>query len=407
MPNKVTFASFYPSATYLALVEHDATCPRDEKGNSDWDSPEHKAYMVGYKHHYGIAETACAEYLKALQASRALPSVPQDDMYRRTHRMAHSWNRLAQGKADDYDLDRLAHMFEYAHFVSGKTMRQHEHKTHEAAYASLVADVDSGSIPFYHADSREECQTTGEQLMFELHAWEPRLGVRPRGRIDPDARLEPAPRLAAPSVHHYVIDVPSGELLLADWFRIEAFTKAVADPAAEAYQYSINNAAGCHRKTSWFAEQHGFMSVFVGNSSPQVVVRSGQVVLASFDEDGELGEPEPEGEFLGRVCTDLWWATAIDRQKLTDIVAKQMPRAEAVAAIDELINEYSIHTVKVRPGKLHVYGPSDLNDLKRFESPAVKSNSIHHLYAVLSETELTWSPKRAAPAAPARRRARP
>jgi hypothetical protein len=406
MPNKVTFASHYPLDTYIALAEHDKTCPRDEKGNSDWVSPEHKAYMAGYKHHYGIAEVALADYLKALQASRPLPSLPQEDLYRRTHRLAHSWNRLAQGKSDENDLDRLAHMFEYAHFVSGNTMRLHEHTTHEAAYASLVADVDSGSIPFYYADSREQCETTGEQLMFELHAWEPRLGVRPSSRSS-DARLEPAPRLAAPTVNHYVIDVPSGELLLADWFRIEAFTKAVADPAGDAYEYSINNAAGCHRQTSWYAEKHGFMSVFVGNSSPQVVARNGQLVLASFDEDGELGEPEPEGEFVGSVCTDLWWATAIDRQKLTDIVAKQTPRAEAVAAIDELISAYSIHTVKVRPGKLHVYGSSDLKDLKRFESPAVKSNSVHHLYAVLSETELTWSPKRAPSAAPTRRRARP
>ena len=90
MSNKVTFASFYPLATYIALAEHDDTCPRDEKGNSDWNSPEHKAYMEGYKHHYGIAEAAFAEYLKALQASRPLPSLPQEDMYRRTHRLAHS-----------------------------------------------------------------------------------------------------------------------------------------------------------------------------------------------------------------------------------------------------------------------------------------------------------------------------
>jgi hypothetical protein len=388
-----SFRKHYPVETYGAYRAHRDSAPRKPDGSADFDSPAYKAWSAEYRTHCDAAEAAIQAFLLELRASRELPLVP--DMYRRTHRLAHAWNALARGEQDPYQLERIAHSLNYSIFVSG-AVRISADATLAQAYEELVSNADGGTFDWCFLDSQEECQTTGERVHFELQDWTPRLGtVDHKSRARDLTPLRPIPE---PSVSHHVIQAPSGELLIADWFRHDAFTKAVKDVTNADYHYSINNDVGKFRLTSWYAQQHGFMSVFVGNSLPSVVERGDHFVIARVDEDEELGEPPVAGNVAGSVCTDLWWATVIDRQVLTDILARAMPTEEAQSAVAVMLDDpcASITTLKVSPGVLHVYHTTHETDMQGFRAPGVPDSGIEQLWAVVSTRELSWAPKQAA-----------
>lgn len=387
-----SFADFFGRAQYDALLNHDETLPRDQKGDAIYSGPEYKAWSATYKQLSEAAEAAIAKYLAAVGASQPLACIPDADMFRRTHRLAHAWNALAAGSIDDHQMARLARSFDYALLVTGRSLSRA--KSRDEAYSMLVERVDSGTLEWFENDSHEECGSTGERVYFELHSWRPRLGTVDHQRRNSEfTALKPIPR---PAVLHHRIPVPSGELLIADWFRIPAFTEAVEDPAAKSYEYSINNAAGRARSVTWHAG-HGFMSVCVGNTSPSIVVRGGQLVIAYVDE--EMEGPPLEGDIVGNVCTDYWWASVIDRRILTDIVARSMQRDEAERLVDDMVQNQAsdVTTVKVKPGMLHFYFTPKTEDMQDFHADGVSVTSIGDLYAVASVTELSWKPRPATP----------
>jgi hypothetical protein len=404
---KPSFADFYSLEQYGALREHDKILPVDAAGKALFNGPDYTAWSAVYRQHCDIAENALGGFLKAIAAAGKLKQLPET--YKRKHRLALAWNALAAGGVEGYQLDQLTRRFDYALLVMDKYAARQ--LPVEVAYADLIGRANAGTLEWFEADSREECGTTGEQVYFELSNWAPRLGTVDASTGERDLRpLRPIPR---PSVIHQRIPVPSGELLIADWFRIPAFTEAVEDPAKKACEYSINNEAGCARYTAWCAKQ-GFMSVFVGDGSRSIIERDGHLLIADIDEDGELGEPPVEGRFAGSVCNDLWWTSAIDRQVLTDIIARSVPRVEAERLVEDMVQTQhsDVTTLKVPKGVLHVYHTADKAELQNFRSPDVPDSSVEQLYAVLSQRELSWAPKEtaevAAPSEPAAaRRARP
>tara|TARA_B100001105_G_scaffold72359_1_gene56860 strand:- start:1002 stop:2219 length:1218 start_codon:yes stop_codon:yes gene_type:complete len=390
-----SFRTHYPLETYGAYRAHHADRPRKPDGGADFDSSAYKAWSAEYRTHCDAAGAAIQAFLLELRASRELALVPH--MYRRTHRLAQAWNALAQGEQQPYQLEHIARSLSYALFVAG-SVHIAEDAPLERAYEALITTADDGTFDWCYLNSQDECQTTGERIHFELQEWRPRLGIVDHTSRDRD--LVPLRPIPLPKVFHHVIQAPSGELLIADWFRHDAFTQAVKDPASEDCSYSVNNDLGKLRQTAWYAQRHGFMSVFVGNTLPRIVERGDHFAIARVDEDGELGEPPIVGHIAGSVCTDLWWATVIDRQVLTDILSRSMP-AEAAqhAVVDMLEDSYStITTLKVTPGVLHVYHTAHDGDMQGFRSPDVPDSSIEQLWAVVSTRELSWTPKSASAA---------
>lgn len=391
-----TFADYYSLPQFQAQQDHAAKFPFQD--SKDWDSKSealeiwHKADAV----HDKVVELALTNFLNSLRMERALVPVPA--MFKRGHRLAHSWNAFVARTEKPHEMERLCSTLSYAMLSLCKVRKVEDV---EGAYRRIVGDVDNGNFPWFFTDSSEECQTTGERLHMEWQGWVPRMGTMPprdrcRDSLTPARAIEPA------KVIQHEILAPSGEMLIADWFRIPAFTEAVADPAAKAYEYSINNAAGLQRQAQWYCEVHGFASIFVGNTSPQILVRdgteaerNGQVLLAHLGQDTSAGADVAGVREVGTVCTDLWWTTIIDREVLTSIVARSMTRGDAEKAVADLIEEWGIKSVRVRPGRLYVYHTAEYSEMGDFVSAAVATKGLDTLFCVISEQEIAFDRKAA------------
>lgn len=340
-------------------------------------------------------EAGLEQFLKAKRDAGKLTAFTQGEELR--SRFAAAWNALLAGAEQPWHRDTIVQRLSYATTNSGHWWAGAELPLDERArkvHRELVERTDCGSFEYFDFMADDECAITGERLRLELHDWVPVLGTVDLKSATTlrDREFVPVTRLPERGVEHLVIEAPSGELLISDWFRHPAFTEAVNDPASRG-EYSVNTHAGKARQTAWYAAR-GFASIFVGNTMPSVVARDGHLIIACVDEDAAYeGRPGLEGEALGSVCTDLWWATAIDREVLTRTMAQTLGRAEAESAVAELLESTDHVSVRVQPGMLHLYHTADPYLMQELGCPVVSDVAVEQMYGVLSQTELCWMPK--------------
>lgn len=266
------------------------------------------------------------------------------------------WRKAsAQEALEGYEFERLGHMFYMAlarNFGAVRRPRAGEEAPEAATlHRTLVELIEAGNFSSFETE-REECLLSGSSLSLELKGWAPSFRIfKPEFRRF-DALAEGD--IVAPGLEHVTIRVPTGHLLVADWFRHAAFTSQT-DKVLEGNP-SINNEAGCVERTRRMAEQLSVASVFVGNTSPEIVAHQGGLRMGYLGDEDE-GAGGLEGSSMGSICTDLWWATIVDKQVLVDILAQTLPRPEAVAEVDKLIREQAsdIREVQVEPGEYHLY----------------------------------------------------
>ncbi|WP_375263990.1 hypothetical protein [Palleronia sp.] len=233
--------------------------------------------------------------------------------------------------------------------------------TLEALPDTLVGALD-GTWKAWRTVHDVHCNITGERLKVDLRDWEPVLM-----RFDMDTRnyVEAEAIGARKPLRHMEMDLPTGELLIADWFRIPGFNEGL-EQLTKRREFNINADDGADQQTQAYLERAGFVSITVGNTSP-TIYRDGEMMrLGWFDEDSlydEDGEKTREGpEEIGSTCTDLWWVTMADKQVITDLLMrseKYADRDAAGAAIDAYVEgTYGATRLQVEPGPLHVYAPS-------------------------------------------------
>lgn len=211
------------------------------------------------------------------------------------------------------------------------------------------------------------CNVTGERLRMMGDLFAPVLGT-----YDKNYRLQPVPNIEVPKVaRHLTINLPSGELVIADWFRIPGFTAAMNLLSGEQEGgFDINGGKGLDDRQRAYLEKAGIVIVQVGNSSPAAyedtpgVFRMGQVYEDDdrfWDEDGNRTEVAlPEETF--RTCTDLWANTLADRARVVDVLmfsGRYEEREDAEKALTDYIEDaYGAHSVKIDAQELHLYLPT-------------------------------------------------
>ena len=299
-----------------------------------------------------------------------------------------TWLRYWRALVVDHKVDYPAGIF--SGFRSGITMElrifSDDNPQIEDIHARLVSLVDTGSFDEVWCDT-QECQRHGQRISLRLTNWRPEMGTIDR-KAGPDAPFVPlvAGQFGPRTVHHTTIPVPSGELLINDWFRIDAFSRACR--ALDEDKMSINIHAGCVQQTLRYAQELGFAHVMVGNSVPSVVARDGRIDIGHYDEDEEGGM---DGDHLGNVCTDLWWTTIIDKQVLLDICATAMPREQALQEIDAFLAQYdhTVMTTQVPPGTYHLYFSGDTETFaEKFDSPDADMSAFEKPMFILSPVPL-------------------
>jgi hypothetical protein len=264
----------------------------------------------------------------------------------------------------------------------------------------LIAEIERGHFrPFLL--SEQYSFENGENYKLSVADWQPQMNTWTM-----KDRHQPLTEDAQPEGVEYVtVDLPSGELWMADWIRIPEFTEITQTWEGEG---DINSSGGRTSVSRNYAE-HGVVSIWVGNSDPHVVRQGNRLIVGHVDEDSDV---RPVGETVGRIQTKLWCATLIDRQTLVDTLSQVMSAQEAenkVAAYAKSRNrENAFECVQVPAGTYHLYfadNPRVFAD--QFKTPLIALRGFERTRFVLSSDALTLDLHGLAPEPAHRRSPRP
>lgn len=223
--------------------------------------------------------------------------------------------------------------------------------TPEETHARLLGWVEAGN--FSHVRDPDTCRQTGVRFEIEFHGWNATAVQRQWGDGLRSTSVPVGPdTFQAPGTETVALPVPSGHLLVADWFRIPAF-QALTQPLDREAPDAMDSIGGRAGITRRYAERLGVAHVF--GCSPDVVAGRGAVTVGYLDVDG----PRPAG-LVGSIDASLRWTTLVDRQHLVALLAPALGSngaEEAVAAYEAATPEL-LH-VHVAPGTHHLYFAGD------------------------------------------------
>lgn len=256
------------------------------------------------------------------------------------------------------------------------------------------------------------CEITGDGLMLVDSVLKPELTHH--SRRDKFGRYIPLENLEAPKkVRHMEIPLPSGKLIVNDWFRIKGFKEGVKALIGTEDNYDINYANGLDDRARNYFTKAGLCIVQVGNSSPTAYVEpsdDGSLIYRAgyvdedhedfWDEKGKRIKDMPEEAFS--TCTDLWANTFADEQVLVDILlasGEYEDRAAAQTALDDYVeNTWTVSRVDVGFDQLHLYAQtgygmntSRFSDV--FKADELAQNVWQEDQYILSTKPLTVDPE--------------
>lgn len=405
-PTRTSFANFYTQEQLNAVL---ALSINEDKLIQD--SPEDRAHWDCFFTHMEILCSAVGSLLRVKRDAGELQ--PVDFAHGRCHRWANAWNRFVECDSDTESDDLLVITRSFKQAMMILTLPQ-AGKTEVQIYKKLTDIMDEGCFDVHSMsagfDCRGHCNLTGAILNIDMQAgWTPRLGVitaYPTG-VTFTALTQDAP---VSGVLMHSIPAPSGEMLVADWFVFEndLFTNLVraGEPAL-----SVNTEAGRAAHTQYYAREHGFMSVAVGDCSPQVLARKDHAVIGNFYDD-EFDERDKttsplKGEIKGQICTDLHWASMIDKQVLLDLLSTVVPREQAEQEVATLCQSSDVVTLQMPPGKVYFHFTAKSGDMAHFKCDGpvrINRDGINAFLIALSSEPLSW---RAKPAPRANKAPRP
>jgi hypothetical protein len=294
-------------------------------------------------------------FFELVEAGRIVPA----DTLGREIRLIAYWNRaVTKDEYYEHSIHDIAwKILHHPMFMSGMLFEKEENGL-KKGYDLFISQMDAGNIPFTSSDNEDNI--TGENFQLEIKNWVPMFYQYGKG-----TEHVPATQLAPVNpIDTVEVKFESGEVLVADWFRIDEFTSKTKNDA------SINNDRGIREAVNHYAAL-GFVSVFVGNSCPNVWKRGNTVIVgrsADCDVDIENGQEMS-------VCTDLWWVTMIDR--------KQLERMVGVEIAAKYIADHDTDILNLEPGTYTVsYTPKYHNFGDHFKSESFDMTGIEAFFAL-------------------------
>jgi hypothetical protein len=184
--------------------------------------------------------------------------------------------------------------------------------------------------------------------------------------------LKDAPLLP---LRHLEIDVPTGELLMADWFRIDAFTKAVderldahleandADADGEEINYSIASDVGAMNLAEAYLKSCGIVQIATDNTTVMIdAAEDGRSLVGSeswFPGKRTKHDEAPKGHVrAGRICCDRHTVMIGERTRVLELLAEGGD-ADPAATLDAYLADHAyVAVLKVEPGRWRIdFGP--------------------------------------------------
>jgi hypothetical protein len=220
-------------------------------------------------------------------------------------------------------------------------------------HEKLLAAVEAGQFKFNPSDGGN-CVLSGLPLHVLFKGWK---GVAATVHIEkiPDsfranyhytALTEgQVPEQGAETV---CLPMPTGELLIADWFRIDAF-QTLTRPLDDDNDHDIGTIGGRATRTRRYANELGIGHIAC--RSPDVLQDEGVVKVGYLDVETQTNP----ANFKGRISADLRWTTLVDRGHLVELLTPALGAEEAERQVAEyLLQNPDIIRLKVDQGTHHL-----------------------------------------------------
>lgn len=374
-------------SNYFKLDDYKQLC-------SLWNDDSDKADMYGKSKMMSLMEKtfdkAIIDFLIDYKKDNFLPKVA----YGEGHEIywKSQWNQMLKDK--EFDKSVFSSSF-FMVLAYGMPKQEATQKDIEDAYNKLIENTDRGNFG-RHLVSEDFCSCTdcGQKMRLIFEGWKPKFQVLKKIEDKKIIMGNPESCLAK-EVVSLNVDFPTGELLMADWFRIPGFTEAVEYKGADKYsqERSINHASGRILATKENLENFNFISISVGNSSPRIFQSGNNLAFGSVDEDKE----DDIGKYkeVGYVCTDLWAVTIIDKKVLIEIIAKT--NNEDIDIATELVNKYikeeSVNKVNVKPGSYQLNFHGNYYNFDKLSKDKDYPETIKKFFTIKSK-DLEYTPKK-------------
>lgn len=317
------------------------------------ENPTH--YQALFAEH--VVPAFSAFFFELVEAGRIAPL----DTLKREIRFIQNWNlALSKGKYYENSLHSLA--WSLVHYPMSMSALRND-KNLEAGYELFIGQMDQGTIHFFSTSCEDAI--SGDSFQLDLNDWVPSFFTY-GGRSLNDTTRVPATVLEYNPISTVEVEFTTGNMLIADWFRIQKFTEMTRDSD----KISINFSQGRSEAALFYASL-GFVSVILGNSSPSLWQRGNAFVIGrSADVDEEV----TEGLLHGSVTTDLWATTIIDRAKLEEMVG-----VEAVAAY---LDEEDVKTFQLTPGTYKLTFSGDYEKFASLYTPTFDITGIDPFFVL-------------------------
>lgn len=277
-----------------------------------------------------------------LVLAKALHSFLQDNqlvkpfLNHNTHvtNFGYSWEKYLNNNLEEQEIHRLMHSI-IEKFVFGT---KYDKKTTEEHYTKITDSINAGNLLYFFLPEAYDFES-GETFRLLFKNWQPCLLKYVPGEDWKSGQHIIAPEEPIQKLMEKQIEFKTGNLLIADWFKIASFNKAVDGNESGFSKIDINCEKGRIEQSLHYLENFNFIS----NTS-----YAGATIYKKGDKYLFLNEIEdlnlPEGyKNKGYVSQEFRALCIIEKEQLESIVGKEV--------VEEYLKENdSVISLKVNPG---------------------------------------------------------
>lgn len=260
--------------------------------------------------------------------------------------LGYKWNAYINGKLNKSETANLFHNFFYKIIIRSFSMNNDDI---EKTYNQIISTFDSGNFNQYELPEMYDFQK-GKTFNVDFKNWVPRLL-----QFVPGPDWKSCSYILAPDidVQNYVekdIEFKTGNLLVADWFRIPEFNALVN---TNELHFDVNSNEGRLQQSIHYLNNFNFISNTSYYNST-ILQKNDEYIFGYYNDEHSLPSEYKE---KGYVSKELRAISIIEKEHLEDLVG--------VKAVEDLLSNQDITPLKVTPGIYKVCLSSSSEYLKK------------------------------------------
>lgn len=364
------FCDYFPDKTVNNIYSQSVT---NTNNDNDTEKKERRDFLGEQKDNF-------LAFLEQAAKEKDLSHIVHSDTH--VTRITQTWEDFITNPqaASDEDKKQFIRFFFYPlvfSLILGDPEENPQINDAKYCYDTLIERLNSGNFHEgigEHAIFLEDhyCFECGSNMKLTMSNWQPTFKIEQHDRnvswsereyflVDPEPCLED-------KIQSFDFEIKGTELLAADWFRFDAFTKATDTN----FRFNINHPKGQIEETLFYAKEFNFIKITMGNMTVDLFNHNGNLVAGD-----KIRETVPKAyQEVGSVCCELWAVSMIEPQTLAEIIAKQdnLDIEKARQMVEDYVQSGGADRISVEPGHYTVkFG----NNYTRFDSLAREDETIN------------------------------